>query len=140
MLDRGFGILNLPVLVLPHRARWGRSPRYAARRGTRHEYQTPVGSIRTAELFTEEMLDAGTSISWVSECPIREQRDFAVLRYAFLARARGAASGLRRAAQGGGRPRRRGGVRHRNRLPDSPHHERVDAGGAVLLCHARLPE
>lgn len=47
------------------------------------EYHTPVGSIRTAVVLTEEMLDAGTSQPWLSEKAIREPRDFDVVGYIF---------------------------------------------------------
>ena len=47
------------------------------------EYVTPVGTVQTAFLFTEEMLDAGASISWVSEVPIRKPADFEPVGYIF---------------------------------------------------------
>jgi hypothetical protein len=47
------------------------------------EYHTPVGSIRTATVFTDEMLDAGASMPWITEHAIREPRDFEVVGYIF---------------------------------------------------------
>jgi hypothetical protein len=38
------------------------------------EYHTPAGSIRTASVFTEEMLDAGASIPLDHQHAIREPR------------------------------------------------------------------
>jgi uroporphyrinogen-III decarboxylase len=42
-----------------------------------------VGSVQTATTFTEEMLDGGTSMSWINAHAIRELRDFAVVGYIF---------------------------------------------------------
>ena len=59
--------------------------RRVTRRGqeTIAEYQTPVGSLRTAEIFTEEMLDGGASIPWTSEHAIRQPADFDTAAYIF---------------------------------------------------------
>jgi hypothetical protein len=59
------------------------------RRVTQHgnetavEYHTPVGSIRTAIVFTEEMLGAGASQPYLAERAIREPRDIDVVGYIF---------------------------------------------------------
>ena len=47
------------------------------------EYETPAGSIRTASLFTEEMLQAGVSTSWITEPAIRQPDDIDVVGYIF---------------------------------------------------------
>lgn len=83
MADRVLGILNTPVLA--HRVVLdGVDRRVSHANGqTVTEYHTPVGSIRTAEVFTEEMLDGGASISWVTETPIRKPGDFEIAGYIF---------------------------------------------------------
>ena len=83
MLDRGLGVFN--VAALPYRVILDGVERRVSHRGreTVTEYHTPAGSLRTAEMFTEEMLDAGASISWVTEHAIREPRDFEVAEYIF---------------------------------------------------------
>ncbi len=47
------------------------------------EYHTPAGSIRTALVYTEEMLDAGASQAWISRRAIRQPGDFDVLNHIF---------------------------------------------------------
>jgi hypothetical protein len=83
MLDRGLGIFNLEVL--PYRVTLEGVDRHVLRRGyeTVIEYHTPVGSVQTATILTEEMLDGGTSISWITGHAVREPRDFAVVGYIF---------------------------------------------------------
>lgn len=83
MLDRALGIYNLPVL--PYRATLEGVERRVLSRGqeTVIEYHTPIGSIRTAAVMTDEMLDGGASISYVTEYAIKEPRDFAVVGHIF---------------------------------------------------------
>ena len=83
MIDRGLGLFRLPVL--PYQAHLEGVERKVTRREneTIVEYHTPVGSLRTSTIFTEEMLDAGASVPWTSEHAIREPRHFEVLRYIF---------------------------------------------------------
>jgi uroporphyrinogen-III decarboxylase len=83
MADHGLGIFNLPVL--PYRVVLEGVERRVTRRGqeTLTEYQTPVGFLRTAEVFTEEMLDGGASIPWTSEHAIRQPADFDTAAYIF---------------------------------------------------------
>ena len=83
MLDRTLGIFHLPVL--PYTLSLQQIDRRVSRRAheTVVEYHTPIGSIRTVAAFTEEMLDAGTSMSWVVEHAIREPRDFEVVGHIF---------------------------------------------------------
>jgi hypothetical protein len=83
MLDRTLGIFRLPVL--PYQVTLEGVDRKVTRRGreTIVEYHTPAGSIRTASVFTEEMLDAGASMSWVTEHSIRKPADFDTIGYIF---------------------------------------------------------
>ncbi len=83
MADHGLGIFNHPVL--PYRVILEGVERRVTRRGqeTIAEYQTPVGFLRTAEIFTEEMLDGGASIPWTSEHAIRQPADFDTAAYIF---------------------------------------------------------
>ncbi|MDP2999776.1 MAG: uroporphyrinogen decarboxylase family protein [Bryobacterales bacterium] len=83
MADHGLGIFNHPVL--PYRVVLEGVERRVTRRGqeTIAEYQTPVGVLRTAEIFTEEMLDGGASIPWTSEHAIRQPADFDTAAYIF---------------------------------------------------------
>ena len=83
MIDRTLGLFHLPVL--PYRVTLEDVDRRVTRHGqeTVVEYHTPAGSIRTASVFTEEMLDAGASMSWITEHAIREPRDFDVVGHIF---------------------------------------------------------
>lgn len=49
------------------------------RRETVTEYRSPAGRIRTVEVFTDEMLDAGASVSWTCAHAIQRPEDFAVV-------------------------------------------------------------
>ena len=81
--DRCLGIFNLPAL--PYRVVLEGVDRRVTRSGleTVTEYHTPVGSLRTAEVLTPEMLEGGSSMSWVSEHPIKAPRDFEAAAYIF---------------------------------------------------------
>jgi uroporphyrinogen-III decarboxylase len=83
MLDRPLGICNLASL--PYRVTLRGVDRRVDRHGheTVIEYHTPAGSIRTSAIFTEEMLDGGSSISWITGHAIREPLDFEVVGYIF---------------------------------------------------------
>jgi hypothetical protein len=83
MLDRGLGIFNLPVL--PYRITLQDVERRVTRSGRERavEYCTPTGCLRTAEIFTEEMLDAGASISWQTAHAIRQAHDFEIAAWIF---------------------------------------------------------
>ena len=83
MADRALGIFNTPVLA--HRVILEGIERCVTQSGrqTITEYHTPVGSVRTAEVFTEEMLAAGASVSWVSEHAIKKPSDFRAVTYIF---------------------------------------------------------
>lgn len=47
------------------------------------EYDTSIGKISTATVFTEEMKKAGASISWIEEHAIKRSEDCLVLGYIF---------------------------------------------------------
>lgn len=83
MVDRVLGIFNVPVLA--HRVVLDGVERRVSRCGRQNvtEYRTPAGSIRTAEVVTDEMLDAGVSVSWVTEHAIQAPRDFETVSYIF---------------------------------------------------------
>jgi len=83
MIDRALGLFRLPVL--PYRVTLEEADRRVLQRGpeTVVEYHTPVGSIRTATIFTEEMLDAGASTPWTTLHPIREPGNFEVAAWIF---------------------------------------------------------
>jgi hypothetical protein len=84
MLDRNLGIFHLPVI--PYRVTLEDVDRRVSRQGqeTMVEYHTPAGSIRTASVFTDEMLDAGASMPWTTQHAIREPHDFDVVGHIFL--------------------------------------------------------
>lgn len=83
MLDHGIGVFNVPVL--PYRVILEGVERRVAHSGNRTEteYRTPAGTLRTAQVFTGEMLDGGASISWTCEHAIREPRDFGAAAWLF---------------------------------------------------------
>ncbi len=83
MIDRALGLFRLPVL--PYRVTLAEVDRRVLSRGaeTVVEYHTPVGTVRTATVFTEEMLDAGASTAWTTLHPIREPRDFDSVAWIF---------------------------------------------------------
>ncbi|MCL5005982.1 MAG: hypothetical protein M1404_05565 [Acidobacteria bacterium] len=83
MVDRALGIFHFPVF--PYRVTLQDVDRRVTRRGeeTTVEYHTPVGSIRTEFVLTEEMLDAGASMPWITGHAIREPRDFDVVGHIF---------------------------------------------------------
>ena len=83
MLDRALGISSLPVL--PYKVTLEGIDRRVLNQGreTVVEYQTPVGTIRTATVFTPEMEQAGASAPWITERAIRGPDDFAAVGYLF---------------------------------------------------------
>ena len=83
MIDRTLGLYNLSVL--PYRISLEDVDRKVTHHGqeTVVEYHTPAGSIRTASIFTDEMLDAGASSAWITEHAIREPQDFEVVGHIF---------------------------------------------------------
>ena len=83
MIDRGLGIFRIPTLT--YDVTLEGVERRIERRGreTVVEYRTPAGTLRTAFLFTDEMLDAGVSMPWATEVPIRGPADFEAAGYLF---------------------------------------------------------
>jgi hypothetical protein len=83
MLDHGLGIFNHPVLS--YRVILEGVERRVTRSGANvaTEYRTPAGTLRTAQIFTEEMLDGGASIPWISEHAIRTPADFKTAEWIF---------------------------------------------------------
>jgi hypothetical protein len=83
MADRGLGIFNLPVLA--YRVVLEGVDRRITHNGRElvTEYHTPAGRLRTAEIFTDEMLDAGASMSWTTEHVIKEPRDLETAAWIF---------------------------------------------------------
>jgi hypothetical protein len=83
MADHALGIFNHPVLA--YRVVLEGVERRITHRGqeTVIEYRTPVGTLRTARIFTDEMLDGGASIPWTSEHAIKGPADFDIAAYLF---------------------------------------------------------
>ncbi len=83
MLDRALGIYHVPVL--PYKVTMENVERRVISNGREKivAYHTPLGSIRTGELFTEEMLNAGTSVGYVTRHAVHEPQDLRVLGYIF---------------------------------------------------------
>lgn len=83
MLDYAIGIYRLPALLFEPAIE--NVERRVTRRGreTIVEYHTPVGAIRTATTFTDEMLEAGASVPWRTEHAIQKPEDFDVVGYIF---------------------------------------------------------
>ena len=83
MIDYPLGILTQPTLV--YRVTLEGVDRRIHRRAgeTVVEYHTPLGTLRTATVWTEEMLNAGASVPWVSEHPVKEPADLEIAGYIF---------------------------------------------------------
>ncbi len=82
-IDRGLGIFRL--WGMPYRAELRGVEREVKKEGeaTRITYHTPLGPVSCKILFTEEMRQAGVSISWISEHLIKEPRDYKIVGYIF---------------------------------------------------------
>ena len=50
---------------------------------TRIEYHTPVGTISTLQIYTEDLRKAGSTIPFLAGHPIRKKEDYRVLAYIF---------------------------------------------------------
>jgi hypothetical protein len=83
MTSYGLGILTQPTLV--YDVVFEGVDRRVTRRGaeTVVEYRTPLGCLRTATVWTDEMLDAGASVPWVSEHAVKQPRDLDIAAYVF---------------------------------------------------------
>ncbi len=82
-VDRGIGVQNRWGLA--YRCELRGVEREVERNGmaTRVTYHTPVGSISTLLVFTEEMRRAGVSIPWRAEHAIRKPEDYRTAGYIF---------------------------------------------------------
>jgi uroporphyrinogen decarboxylase-like protein len=83
MLDFALGLHRTPTLLYEPVLHNVERRVISSGRETIVEYATPVGSIRTATVLTDEMLDAGASIPWCTEHPIQKPEDFAVVGYIY---------------------------------------------------------
>ncbi|MEN6602572.1 MAG: hypothetical protein ABFD86_09145 [Bryobacteraceae bacterium] len=83
MVDYPLGILSQPSLV--YKVRFEIVDRRVTRRGneTIVDYHTPLGSVRTAAIWTDEMQEAGASVPWISERAVKQPRDLDVAGYIF---------------------------------------------------------
>ena len=50
---------------------------------TKIAYHTPLGSVRTTTVYTEEMRKAGVSSFWIEECAIKGEKDYRPVGYLF---------------------------------------------------------
>ncbi len=82
-IDRGLGIYRLQGFA--YRAELTNVDRVVRKENgsTVVEYHTPVGSVSCTMTLTEEMLDAGASISWIDEHVIKRPEDYRVVGYIF---------------------------------------------------------
>jgi hypothetical protein len=82
-IDRGLGIFRLRGFA--YRAELREVDRVVRQENgaTVVEYHTPVGSVRCVMTFTEEMLQAGASISWLDEHVIKGPQDYRVVGHIF---------------------------------------------------------
>jgi hypothetical protein len=82
-VDRGLGIFRLRGFA--YRAELTGVDRVVRQEdgATVVEYHTPVGSVSCKMTFTEEMLDAGASISWIDEHVIKRPEDYRVVGHIF---------------------------------------------------------
>jgi len=83
MIDRGMGIFN--IRTIPYRTILENVKREVKRDGcrTRVKYQTPVGSVTTCEIFTDEMKRAGITATHVEKYAIENPADYKVIGYIF---------------------------------------------------------
>jgi hypothetical protein len=82
-IDRGLGIYRLTGM--PYRVELEGVEREVEREGdiTTVAYDTPLGSVSCKFLYTEEMRQAGVSISWITEHLIKDPGDYRVVGYIF---------------------------------------------------------
>ena len=82
-IDRGLGIYRLKGFA--YKAKLTNVERIVERSGDqkRVTYKTPVGSVSTTELYTEDMKKAGVSLTHISEYAIKELKDYDVIGYIF---------------------------------------------------------
>lgn len=83
MLDRGLGVYRLPTLAYEASLRDIERRVCQCGRETVVEYETPHGLLHSAFLFTDQMLEAGASMPWVTESLIQKPEDFEAAGYLF---------------------------------------------------------
>jgi len=83
MADHGLGIIRLPVM--PYKVTMEDVDRRVLSLGREIvvEYRTPFGTVRTAMVYTEEMLAGGCSAPNYTEHPIRDPKDLGAVGYIF---------------------------------------------------------
>jgi hypothetical protein len=81
--DRGLGIYHLKGMAYDTRLRDVKREVAVQGATTRITYHTPVGSVSCAFRFTEEMRQAGASISWMDEHLLKQPADYQVLEHIF---------------------------------------------------------
>jgi uroporphyrinogen-III decarboxylase len=83
MADRALGVM-VPT-VAPFRVSFEGVERRVKQDGPRLsvEYETPFGTVRTESVYTEESLDAGASVPWVTRNPIQGPEDFDAVAYVY---------------------------------------------------------
>ena len=84
VIHRGLGIFSTKHSV--HRFRFPSSIDIEIREkdgSTKITYHTPVGSVSTKTVFTEDLRKAGSTIAFISEHPIKEPKDYRTLAYIF---------------------------------------------------------
>jgi len=83
-IHRGLGVYALKEMVFEYQFSHDIGIEIEANgEKTRITYHTPLGSISTATIFTEEMRKAGTSLAWIDEHAIKGPSDYKVLGYIF---------------------------------------------------------
>src|SRR6266496_1805162 len=82
-IDRGLGIFRLRGFA--YRATLNGVDRVVREEdgATIVEYHTPVGSVSCKMTLTDEMLDAGASITWLNEHVIKRPEDYRVVGHIF---------------------------------------------------------
>ena len=83
LVDRGLGIYR--VREYPFYARLRNVERTVEQieDATRVTYRTPVGTVWTEFVFTDEMRESGTTISWIKKHAVESYEDLAVVGYIF---------------------------------------------------------
>ena len=82
-IDRGLGIFRFREL--PFRVEFSGVDREVKKEGDSSlvTYHTPIGTVSCKILYTEEMRQAGVSISWISEHVLKEPKDYRTVGYIF---------------------------------------------------------
>ena len=83
-LHRALGIYSLKELVFDYRMPSDVEIRVRHEKEKTHvEYHTPVGTVSTTTIYTEEMRKAGASLLWIEEHVIKRPEDYRVVGYIF---------------------------------------------------------